>query len=320
LIVPQEKDSFGVFDNMSYRGKPDTTLDGLVLSNIVYEGSIWPHDKNYGVLPSRDAFDAVIRAHMANRGPLVLDIERLPLSGSPETVRQHLKVLATLADWARASAPGKVVGYYGTGTLTHVPPTNVTAARELARHVDAFFPPMYSFDDDHQAWAKRAEAEAAEDRALAPGKPLFFYLWPQYHDGTPKQFQYVDAAFWQFQLRTARRDADGIVLWSPGRFNWDETNGWWTATQEFMRSLHARMASDTESLIRFTEPTWFNLSHPTLRGATTWGSGSSPGRVTPGDCSPEVPTDPDMRNCRIRLFSTRLRYVAGRGCVACGSG
>ena len=96
---------------------------------------------------------------------------------------------------------------------------------------------MYTFDDDRQTWAKRAYAEAAEDRALAPGKPVFFYLWPQYHDGTPKQFQYVDAAFWKFQLRTARRDVEGIVLWSPSRFDWDDTSGWWAATQEFMRSL-----------------------------------------------------------------------------------
>jgi hypothetical protein len=53
---------------------------------------------------------------------------------------------------------------------------------------------------------------------------------------------------------------------------------------------------------------------------TIRGTGSSPGRVTPGDCSPEVPTDPDMRNCRIRLFSTRLRYLAGERMCGCGSG
>lgn len=261
--VTHEKHSFVVFDNMSYRGKPDTTLDGLVPSNIVYESYIWPHDQNYGILPSREAFDAIIRAHMANPGPLVLDIERLPLKGSPETVRQHLKVLATLADWARAAAPGKLIGYYGSGTLTRVPPKNMPAARELARHVDAFFPPMYTFDDDRQAWAKRAEAEAAEDRALAPGKPVFFYLWPQYHDHTPKQFQYVDASFWTFQLHTARHDADGIVLWSPGRFDWDNTSKWWTATQEFMRSLHAQIGLDTESPIGFTELTLFSSPQPT---------------------------------------------------------
>ena len=54
-------------------------------------------------------------------------------------------------------------------------------------------------------------------------------------------------------------------------------------------------------------------------GKCTMGYRSSPGRVTPGDCSPEVPTDRDMRNCRVRLFATRLRYVAGERMCGCGS-
>ena len=115
---------------------------------------------------------------------------------------------------------------------------NRSYAQELARHVDAFFPSMYTFDDNHGAWARRAATEAAEDRALVAGKPVFFYLWPQYHDSTPKQLQYIDAAFWQFQFSTAYRDADGLVLWGPSRFPWDESSGWWAATLEFIGQLH----------------------------------------------------------------------------------
>lgn len=43
---------FAMYDNMFYRGKPDTTKDGFVVSNILYEGVIWPHNRNYGVLPT----------------------------------------------------------------------------------------------------------------------------------------------------------------------------------------------------------------------------------------------------------------------------
>jgi hypothetical protein len=109
---------------------------------------------------------------------------------------------------------------------------------------------MYTFDDNHGAWATRAATEASEDGPIAAGKPVFFHLWPQYHDGTPKQFQYIDAAYWQFQLSTAYRDADGIVLWGPSRFPWDETSGWWAATLEFIRQLH-----DTAPLAR-SQATW----------------------------------------------------------------
>jgi hypothetical protein len=228
---------FPVYDNMSYIAKPDTKRYGLIPSNIISEEDIWPHGQNYGVLPSRISFDAIVSANKANPGPIVLDIEKLPLIGSPDTIRQHLDVLATLADWTRADAPGKIVGYYGYNTLTAVPPANRSYAQELADHVDAFFPSMYTFDDNRAAWAARAQTEAAEDRALAASKPVLFYLWPQYHDGTPKQFQYIDASYWQVQLNTAYGDADGIVLWGPSRFAWDETSGWWAATVEFMQQI-----------------------------------------------------------------------------------
>ena len=44
------------------------------------------------------------------------------------------------------------------------------------------------------------------------------------------------------------------------------------------------------------------------------------GRVAPRDCSPEAPTDPDMRISRIRLFGPRLCYVTVEGRMrGCGS-
>ena len=115
------KRSFPIYDNMSYIGKPDTKKYGLIPSNIIDEGRIWPPGHNYGVLPNRGSFDAIVAANMANPGPIVLDIEKLPLKGSPGTIRQHLQVLQTLADWTRADAPGKTVGHYGYNTLTGRP-------------------------------------------------------------------------------------------------------------------------------------------------------------------------------------------------------
>src|SRR5271169_7079853 len=86
---PTQPRTFPVYDNMFYIGKPDTKQYELIPSNIIDEGQIWPHGQNYGVLPSRNAFDATVAANMANPGPIVLDIEKLPLKGAPETIRQH---------------------------------------------------------------------------------------------------------------------------------------------------------------------------------------------------------------------------------------
>ncbi len=225
---------FVVYDNMFFRGKPDTTSAGLVLSNILYEGSIWPHRAGEGKLPKRSTYEALVRSHSVNPGPFVIDIELLPLKGAD--AQRNMKTLATLADWARQAVPGKAVGFYRSGTLTRVPHADLALARELATHVDAFFPPMYTFDDDRVKWAQRAKQEADEAHDMGAGKPVYFYLWPQYHDNTPKQFQWVDSAYWTLQLETSRKYANGIVIWGSSKYAWDTSTGWWTATQAFMRA------------------------------------------------------------------------------------
>lgn len=240
-VVAQARTPFVIDDNMFYRGKPNTTSAGLAVSNILYENKIWPNEQDYGRLPNRSAFVALVRSHIENPGPLVIDIEKMPLKGSVEVVRHNAETLATLADWAHAAAPGKVIGFYGTNTLSKVPPENLSSARELARHVDAFFPPVYTFDDDRNAYEKRAQDSFAEARSLDPKKPIYFYLWPQYHDGTPKQFQFIDVSYWEFQLETALRFSNGIVLWSPSRYDWNDSTGWWAATREFLRATRSEL-------------------------------------------------------------------------------
>jgi hypothetical protein len=226
---------FTVYDNLFYQGKPDTTKAGLVVSNILYEEAIWPHKVNYGKLPKQSAFEATVIKSITNLGPLVLDIEHLPLTGDAKTVQQHLHTLEKLADWAREAAPGREVGFFGTHTLQKVDPADVADAHRLARHVDALFPELYTHGSDQDNWKKDALAAVAEAHALAPGKPVYLYLWPQYVTGSKHQFEYFSSAYWQFELSTSRDIANGVVLWSPSRFAWDDSSGWWEATEKFIR-------------------------------------------------------------------------------------
>jgi hypothetical protein len=243
LATQESKKPFPVYDNMFYRGKPKTTPYGLVPSNILYENKIWPNPRDVGELPKRDAFLDLVRKAIANPGPLVLDIEEVSLRTPSEVARHNAMTLATLADWAHEVAPGKIIGYYGTNTLTDIPQSNFAAAQGLARHVDAFFPPLYTFDDDRPRWEKRAKVSLAQCRDLDPRKPVYFYLWPQYHQGTPKALRYVDADYWKFQLEMAREYGDGIVLWSRSSDQWDPRSGWWDATQQFLMSLRPQIIS-----------------------------------------------------------------------------
>ena len=235
--LPSASPSFAVFDNFFYKGRPQTDPPGMVRANILYEGMIWPGRVGYGTLPDAATFQAAVRAHNLYPGPVILDVEGLPLRGSKQTMQQHLLVLQTLADWAHIAAPGKVIGYYGTNTLSRIDHSSRPYARQLAQHVDAFFPSLYTFSPDRGQWLARAAQFTKEDRKLAPGKPVYCYLWPQYHDGTPQQFVFIDAAYWQFQLQNSYRFCDGIVIWSPGKFAWTDASGWWQTTENFLQAL-----------------------------------------------------------------------------------
>lgn len=230
--------AFLIFDNMLYKRKPDTQSAGLIASNILYGDKIWPSKQNPLALPNREEFKTLVRAETANPGPLVIDVEALPLRGSPEAACHNMEMLATLADWAHEAAPGKVIGFYGTNTLSNVPLPNQALAKELASHVDAFFPSLYTFEDSRVNWEKRAAMAQAEARALDKKKPIYFYIWPQYHEGAVKALRYVDGDYWKFQLQTARRYSNGVVLWGPSGYVWNEKSGWWAATKEFVLSLH----------------------------------------------------------------------------------
>jgi hypothetical protein len=186
------RQAFPIYDNMFYKGKPDTKADGLVASNMLYGDKIWPNRHNAVALPNREEYKALVRAQIADPGPLVIDVEALPLRGSPQAARHNMEILATLAAWAHEAAPGKVVGYYGTNTLSNVPFSNQALAKELASHVDAFFPSLYTFEDNRANWEKRAAAAQAEARALDTKKPIYLFLWPQYHEGAVRALRNVD--------------------------------------------------------------------------------------------------------------------------------
>ena len=107
-------------------------------------------------------------------------------------------------------------------------------AKRLVPREDAFFPSLYTFNDDRAAWARRVRNDVAIARSIAPQLPVYLYLWPQYHEGTPKALQYLNASYWSFQLRTAARYANGVVIWSGTSKN--SSTRWVSVTAAFMRT------------------------------------------------------------------------------------
>lgn len=207
--------SFQILDNLDYVNKPDLAQYGITASNILYHEHIWPSHTSHKVLPDKGWFLSMVRARAIHPGPIVIDVEDLPIGGSNEQeVRENAHILATLAAWTREATPGHEIGFYSWNVLPDIPDKNLPWVEEIFPQIDAFFVSMYDTTDDRTAWTERAMHMIQRAHAIAPKKKVYFYLWPQYLESAPKREQFVDPEFWMFAVEQSRSYADGIVLWS----------------------------------------------------------------------------------------------------------
>jgi sugar phosphate isomerase/epimerase len=237
---------FPIFDGLLYLGKPDLRPLGLV--PIAWIGALW----RPGV--STETVDEVqVRTEFErlrnSSGFYYLDIENWPLlSVSVATRQQNIEKLARVIDLARRTAPNAHLGFYGLlPGITYWPLFRHDAEyREwlevnraldpLAGHVDAVFPSLYTYYDDLEGWKNYARQTLTEARRY--GKPVYVFLWPQFHDSNPTlRGQEVPRAFWLAELELCAELADGIVLWGGWQGHWDENAAWWQETLTFMKTL-----------------------------------------------------------------------------------
>ena len=110
----------------------------------------------------------------------------------------------------------------------------------FATHVDALYPSLYTVETDPAKWVASAQRRISEAKRMGAGKPVRPFIWPQYHDVMrgPLALTYIDYDYWMLQLTTIR-DAgiSGIVFWGGYQRQWDDTQGWWHATQDFIATL-----------------------------------------------------------------------------------
>ncbi len=254
--LPNKK-PFMVFDGTMYGRKPDLSPHGIRPVSIAYAGqfgTVW--HKTSHTLPEKHVVQQVAREALAKNVPVVIDIEHWPLVGPSSEVRASLSKYMTVLQWFKEAAPGLPVGYYGAPPIRDYwkslrsPMSKEWASfarendqlRPLADSVDILFPSLYTYYTDRGGWIRYAYAQIAEARRNANGKPVYVFLWPQYHDSNPSlAWAQIPADFWRLQLQMAKQYADGIVIWGgwgpKGRVNWDENAAWWKVTKEFMKKL-----------------------------------------------------------------------------------
>ncbi len=154
---------------------------------------------------------------------------------------------------------GAKIGYYGVVPKTafiwkNIQPPGSTnylnwqslnlSLKPVASKIDIFFPSFYTFDSDTLAWKNVVMATLDEIKRYNINIPAYAYVWPQYHDKTPIQFQFLDPSIWKFELETLYPLTDGIVIWTSNKdvnnqiISWDETMPWWQATLAFIDRHH----------------------------------------------------------------------------------
>ena len=236
---------FLVFDGTYFTNKPDLSAYGIQPLNLVYENPLFPANSPTDAMPQASDIKSVDLQCVAAKGITVLDIERW--IGLPDAVGLYAGLIANF----KILSPQLKLGYYslvpendywraisGPNSAQHLQwQQENNQLQAIADQVDYLFPSLYTFYADQTGWVAYAEANIAEARRLAKGKPVYAFLWFDYHNsnatlgGTP-----IPPDFWRLELDTVRRLADGVVIWGGGG-NWDPNAAWWLATREFMVSL-----------------------------------------------------------------------------------
>jgi hypothetical protein len=262
-----KRETFDLYDSLLFIGKPELSRYGLKRARTVYENELWPPKRS--AIPNETAVRSKARAVLAEgvtaAVPVILDVEqysvdvRLDISHiNPDTssVDANILKLEQIIGWFKNEAPTLQVGFYDVAApvgglpVTGQHPANdaelaiwKTASSYLIpfiTHVDALYPSLYTFYTDQAKWVALAQRYVAEAKRIGPGKPVRPFIWPQYHDvmRSPLAGTYIDYDYWMLQLTTIRdAGASGIIFWGGYQAPWDETQGWWHATLDFIATM-----------------------------------------------------------------------------------
>jgi hypothetical protein len=247
---------FIVYDATLYKNKPSLVAYSVHPITLLYESRFFTADQLVTAMPAEQTVRSLASTLRNETEPVVIDIERWPLKGDAATVQATVAKFLLVLSWMKSEAPNMQVGAYGTVPL----PDYWRAIRDpaseeykawqqdndrldkIATHVDALFPSIYTFYTDQKGWVTYAVAQIAEARRKANGKPVYAFLWPQYHESNLLLSQQpLDPDYWELELNTVYQHADGVVIWGGWGANgpepWKEEALWWQVTKRFLTRI-----------------------------------------------------------------------------------
>lgn len=250
------KTQFPVFDAAGFTQKPDLTVYGLRPITVVYPNFMWEGNQVPDTTSLPDRSRVIAFGQLANQTPhiLVIDIEHWPLTGDPTTVAASIKKYETVIGWYKSTAPELKIGFYGVAPIRNYwdsireknSPQYLAwqkqndAVGPIAQLEDFLFPSIYTFYEDRQGWQTYAIAQMQEARRYAGRKPVYVFLWPEYHDSNKKLANtFLPGDYWRMELETARKYADGVVIWCcSANQTWNDNAPWWLETKAFLKEVN----------------------------------------------------------------------------------
>ncbi len=249
---------FVVMDALLYADKPDMPALGVAPLRVVYQQELLR--TNPDRLPPRDDVEQFARTLGAGPALICIDIESWPIYMQDDpTIRRSVKYYASLLRWLKEAAPHLRFGYYGVApvrdyfrALKHERQTPAYSrwlrenelARPAVQDAAVIFADLYTFYDDEHATAAYMIENLKQARLSAAGRPVYAFLWPQFHEGGQyTDRRYMPARLWATVIDVARKHADGLVLWGgydfekDGQAPWDDGRPWWSRTREFLQAL-----------------------------------------------------------------------------------
>jgi hypothetical protein len=241
---------FVVYDGTAYIKKPDLAHSGIKPITVIYSGSLWNSMKDSASIPNANVIRALALHASASTGIAVMDIECWAVLGNPAAVANNIQKYRDTIQLFKQSAPSLRIGYYGIAPVwnywiaiggRNTPGYRVWQAENdrvasIGQLADALFPAIYTFYKDQEGWKEYAIAQVEEGRRIAPGKPIYVFLMPQF-DEPGKANDYLPPDYWRMELETARQHADGLVIWGGSGQVWDATAPWWLETQSFLKEI-----------------------------------------------------------------------------------
>lgn len=255
--------SFKVFNAMLYKNTPDI-LRGVNKIKVVYELemlSLDPTDRfnSKKRFINSNKIQSVANKTNAESNPILcLDIESWNLrkeQGGDSSIKKYLDVLNKFKQVNSACK----IGYFGVvpfdqdvesfykGQYSKTRWTNRNIyLQTIYNHVDIIFPVFYTMTTDRNLWENFVKIQMSMIKNRKRNLPIYAFVWPQYFNtgDQNKDYKFIDAATWRYELETIYKYCDGVVIWgSPTDANnnpqyWNDQAPWWLETQKFISEHH----------------------------------------------------------------------------------